>query len=66
MSALPPKADIGRVHWDVRFEPKADMRGRPRHLGFTRKAIFFGTVRCEVRSDTAVQLTCDSCRNKQD
>jgi hypothetical protein len=25
MSALPPKADIGRAHWDVRFVPKADI-----------------------------------------
>jgi hypothetical protein len=25
MSALPPKADIGKVHWDVRFVPKADI-----------------------------------------
>jgi hypothetical protein len=23
MSVLPPKADISRVHWDVRFVPKA-------------------------------------------
>jgi hypothetical protein len=26
MSALPPKADIGRRHSDVRFVPKADLR----------------------------------------
>jgi hypothetical protein len=25
MSALPPKADIGRAHRDVRFVPKADI-----------------------------------------
>jgi hypothetical protein len=25
MSALPPKADIGECHWDVRFVPKADI-----------------------------------------
>ena len=25
MSALPPKADIGSVHCDVRFVPKADV-----------------------------------------
>jgi hypothetical protein len=25
MSALPPKADIGWAHWDVRFLPKADI-----------------------------------------
>jgi hypothetical protein len=25
MSALPPKADIGRARWDVRFVPKADI-----------------------------------------
>jgi hypothetical protein len=25
MSALPPKADISRAHWDVRFVPKADI-----------------------------------------
>src|SRR5262249_31090902 len=27
MSALPPKADIGRVSWNVCFVPKADIRG---------------------------------------
>jgi hypothetical protein len=26
MSALPPKADIGRARWDVRFVPFADIR----------------------------------------
>jgi hypothetical protein len=26
MSALPPKADIDRARWDVRYVPKADMR----------------------------------------
>jgi hypothetical protein len=25
LSALPPKADIGSAHWDVRFVPKADI-----------------------------------------
>jgi hypothetical protein len=25
MSALPPKADIAKHYWDVRFVPKADM-----------------------------------------
>jgi len=25
MSALPPKADIDRARWDVRFVPKADI-----------------------------------------
>ena len=27
MSALPPKADIGERDWNVRFVPKADVRG---------------------------------------
>jgi hypothetical protein len=27
MSALLPKADIGERNWDVRFVPKADIRG---------------------------------------
>jgi len=26
MSTLPPKADIDRASWDVRFVPKADIR----------------------------------------
>jgi hypothetical protein len=26
MSALPPKADIAKRRWDVRFVPKADIR----------------------------------------
>jgi hypothetical protein len=25
MSALPPKADMAKIRWDVRFVPKADM-----------------------------------------
>jgi hypothetical protein len=28
MSALPPKADIRRRDWNVRFVPKADIRER--------------------------------------
>jgi len=27
MSALPPKADIAKQSWDVRFVPKADING---------------------------------------
>ena len=35
MSALPPKADIDRACWDVRFVPKADIRhGRLEHPKF--------------------------------
>jgi hypothetical protein len=38
MSALPPKADIGRHHFDVRFVPEADitLRGTPTLIATSR------------------------------
>jgi hypothetical protein len=38
MSALPPKADIAKRRWDVRFVPKADIAERDNDVRFVPKA----------------------------
>ena len=57
MSALPPKADIAKHWWDVRFVPKADIRhcSKTRPVRLYDAALFFrfwrGRKAHEMRSD---------------
>ena len=52
MSALPPKADIGGRHLDVRFVPKAGIDGLHGPLAnvlvFDRNYVTFGALRLQM------------------
>jgi hypothetical protein len=39
MSALPPKADIAKRRWDVRFVPTADIAATELERGHRRKSL---------------------------
>jgi hypothetical protein len=59
MSALPPKADIAKRSWDVRFVPKADISHLFDHLVgllFTRQAIAPAAPRNQTRWISAFSL----------
>ena len=68
MSALPPKADIQRMSWHVRFVPIADMSPRPRSYYSSMPSIKSSPTKSGVVSrggsgSMKRQLGCLSARN---